>query len=167
MIALPPRTNGSSWDGATTAVEGTGSGSGSMKGKPTWQTRPARTHTPAQPQLLRQRALARMADPTGRRMTASPCAKRLAPMPKDVRLPQVVPPAVLTHLDHVNRELADVVFHLGKLAGRLDAAAVLPKRVTVGVGDVGQRLLAADRAIVRRRLAVELGRAQQVRVGGA
>src|SRR5215472_8087605 len=95
--------------------------------------------------------------------TASATCGRLA-CTEDVRRSEVVPATTLTDLDHVDPEFAVFGCHLCQLWSPLYPSRVLSEFVSVHVGDMREVGLAADRAPVAGCLAVELGRAQQVRV---
>jgi len=79
----------------------------------------------------------------------------------------VIPTATLTDLNDVYLELAIFRCHFVEFPALLDPSLVLAKLVAVDVGDVRELGPPADRAPSIGGLAVELGRAQQVRVGVA
>jgi len=74
----------------------------------------------------------------------------------------VVPATTLADLNDVRPELAIFGGHLGKFRGLLYPPFIMAKLIPVHVGDMGELDPAADRAAGLRRLAVELGRTEQI-----
>ena len=74
----------------------------------------------------------------------------------------MVPATTLADLNDVRPELAIFGGHLGKFRGLLYPPFIMAKLIPVHIGDMGEVDPAADRAAGLRRLAVELGRTEQV-----
>ena len=83
---------------------------------------------------------------------------------KHVRRGEMVPGATLADLDHIHPEFAIFGSHLRQFRTPLDPSRVLTEFVSVHICDVCDVRPTADRAAVLGRLAVVLGRPQQVRV---
>src|SRR5581483_850175 len=81
---------------------------------------------------------------------------------ENVRGSEVVPPATLADLDHIDPEFAVFGCHFRKFPTLLDPSFVLAELIPVDVRHVGELGLPADRAGILGRLAVELGRPQKV-----
>src|SRR5579875_2003003 len=84
---------------------------------------------------------------------------------KNVGRREVVPRTTLADLDDVSLELSVFEGHFVEFWPLFYPAFVLPEFAAIDVGDVGQPGRPADGADPVGRLAVELGRPQQVRVG--
>ena len=83
---------------------------------------------------------------------------------KHVRRGEMVPGATLADLDHIHPEFAIFGSHLRQFRTPLDPSRVLSEFVSVHICDVCDVRPTADGAAVLGRLAVVLGRPQQIRV---
>ena len=128
-------------------------------GEPSWLVRRKPPRDVSRMVALRHQPLRLLAAPR-----RAPAACRGFTSAEHVRRSEMVPATTLADLDHIDPEFAVFGCHLDQFGSSFDSPRVLSEFISVHVGDVREVVLAADGAAGIGRLAVELGRSQQVRV---